>query len=101
LKIITTSGTQRYEYDKLQKTWQLVDKTGIDESVKDRVKKLFKEVIDNPAYGIPQNPVGEIVEDRDTQITFTPNGQLAPVEIKKLFDPDRTKRDPLKYYGRL
>jgi HAD superfamily hydrolase (TIGR01484 family) len=73
----------------------LVDKTGIDEQVKDRVKDLFKKIIENPVYGIPSDPIGEIVEDRGTQITFTPNGQLAPVELKKKFDPTRTKREKI------
>jgi HAD superfamily hydrolase (TIGR01484 family) len=93
LKIITTSGTQRYEYDKSISNWVQVDKVGMDESVKDKVKKIFKEIIDDPKYGIPKNPIGDIVEDRETQITLTPNGQLAPVELKMKFDPTREKRE--------
>ncbi|MCA9363131.1 HAD-IIB family hydrolase [Candidatus Kaiserbacteria bacterium] len=32
------------------------------------------------------------VEDRGSQITFSPIGNTAPVELKKQFDPDRSKR---------
>jgi phosphomannomutase len=32
------------------------------------------------------------IEDRGAQITFSPIGNTAPVDIKKTYDPDRTKR---------
>lgn len=32
------------------------------------------------------------IEDRGAQITFSPIGNTAPVELKKSYDPDRTKR---------
>lgn len=32
------------------------------------------------------------IEDRGAQITFSPIGNTAPIEIKKAYDPDRTKR---------
>lgn len=35
------------------------------------------------------------VEDRGAQITFSPIGNTAPVEIKKSYDPDRKKRETL------
>lgn len=35
---------------------------------------------------------GEILEDRGTQITFSALGQTAPVELKKLWDPQQIKR---------
>lgn len=94
--LLPTSGSQRYEYDEINRGWKLTDKEPLDENVKNRAKKLLQEVIDSPEYGIPPNPIGQIIEDRDTQITFTPNGQLAPVELKLRFDPDRTKREKIK-----
>jgi phosphomannomutase len=35
------------------------------------------------------------IEDRGAQITFSPIGNTAPVDIKKAYDPDRKKRDHL------
>jgi HAD superfamily hydrolase (TIGR01484 family) len=96
LKLLPTSGSQRYEYDETKKEWQLTDKEPLAEDVKDRAKKLLRKIIESPEYGIPPNPTGAIVEDRNTQITFTPNGQQAPIEIKRLFDPDRKKREKIK-----
>ena len=94
--LMPTSGTQRYEYSETQSTWILTDKESLDENVKTRAKKLLQEVIETPEYGIPPNPTGNIIEDRDTQITFTPNGQQAPVDLKLKFDPDRKKREKIK-----
>ena len=93
--LLPTSGSQRYEYNESKKEWELTDKESMKEEIKDKIKKLLQEVIDNPEYGIPPNPTGKIIEDRDTQITFTPNGQQAPVEIKMSFDPDRKKREKI------
>ena len=94
--LLPTSGSQRYEYNETKKEWILTDKESMDSKVKERIMKLLQEVIDNPIYGIPPNPIGPIIEDRDTQITFTPNGQQAPVTIKLAFDPDRKKREKIK-----
>lgn len=35
------------------------------------------------------------IEDRGAQITFSPIGNTAPVEVKKTYDPDRRKREAL------
>lgn len=96
LILLPTSGTQRYEYNQGKKDWELMDKESLTDSVKDKVKKLLQEIIDSGLYDIPKNPIGEIVEDRDTQITFTPNGQQAPVALKRLWDPDRKKRERIR-----
>ena len=92
LILIPTSGTQRYEYNKEKKDWQMTDKESLSEATKEKVKKLFKEIIDSGLYDIPPNPTGDIVEDRDTQITLSACGQLAPIEIKRTWDPDQKKR---------
>lgn len=96
LILLPTSGSQRYEYNKIKKDWERTDYEPLSEDVKDRVKKLLQEVIDSNLYDIPKNPIGNIIEDRDTQITFTPNGQQAPIEVKRLWDPSREKREKIK-----
>ncbi len=35
------------------------------------------------------------IEDRGAQITFSPIGNTAPVDVKMAYDPDRAKRDEL------
>ena len=39
------------------------------------------------------NPDWNPIEDRGAQITFSPIGNTAPVELKMAYDPDRKKRD--------
>jgi hypothetical protein len=39
---------------------------------------------------------GEPIEDRGSQITFSALGQQAPLEEKKRWDPDFTKRKKIK-----
>lgn len=95
LKLLPTSGSQRYEYDEIKKDWVLTDKEPMSSDVRERVKKLLQGVIDSGLYDIPTNPMGEIIEDRETQVTFTPNGQNAPIAIKRTFDPDRKKREKI------
>ncbi len=96
LILLPCSGSQRYEYDQAKKEWQQTDKEPLDTGVKERAIKLLQGIIDSGLYEIPPNPIGSIIEDRDTQVTFTPNGQQAPIAIKKLWDPDRTKREKIK-----
>lgn len=96
LTLLPTSGSQRYEYNEIKKEWELTDKEPLEDEVKDRAKKLLKEIIDSNLYDIPAKSIGDIIEDRDTQITFTPNGQQAPIELKRLWDPDRKKREKIK-----
>ena len=40
----------------------------------------------------------EIIEDRDTQLSFSALGQDAPIEEKKLWDPDQKKRQKIKVF---
>ncbi len=40
--------------------------------------------------------MGEIIEDRGSQITFSALGQQAPIEEKKKWDPDFIKRKKMK-----
>ncbi len=96
LILLPTSGSQRLEYNERKKEWQLTDKEPLREDIKEKAKKLLKEIIDSGLYEIPPNPVGDIVEDRDTQVTFSACGQLASVEAKKTWDPDQKKRRKIK-----
>lgn len=43
-----------------------------------------------------ENPWGEIIEDRGTQITFSALGQQAPIDAKRAWDPDGSKKAALR-----
>ena len=91
LILLPTSGSQRYEYDEFKKEWQITNKEPLDKGLKEKAKILLQEIIDSGLYDIPKNPKGDIIEDRDTQISFSALGQLAPIEEKKLWDPESKK----------
>ncbi|MEI7709188.1 MAG: HAD-IIB family hydrolase [bacterium] len=90
--LLPTSGSQRYQFDEVQKKWMLKDKEPLAVEIREKAKKLLKEIIDSGQYDVPPNPKGEIVEDRETQVTFSALGQQAPIEEKILWDPDQSKR---------
>jgi hydroxymethylpyrimidine pyrophosphatase-like HAD family hydrolase len=96
LILLPTSGSQRYEYDKNKKDWIITDKEVMHESVKDKVKKILQEVIDSGLYDLSKNPKGAILEDRDTQLSFSALGQDAHIDDKKIWDPDQKKRQKIK-----
>lgn len=96
LKILPTSGSQRYEYNETSKDWERTDLEPLPLDVKQKALKLLKEIIDSGLYDIPTNPVGDIVEDRGTQITFSACGQQAPIEMKSAWDPTQEKRKKIK-----
>tara|TARA_B100000508_G_scaffold49652_1_gene38610 strand:+ start:13646 stop:14353 length:708 start_codon:yes stop_codon:yes gene_type:complete len=66
----------------------------------DRHKREIRDHIDvlikllGPDYVLPPEELAPI-EDRGGQITFSPVGNTAPVETKRVFDPDRKKRESL------
>lgn len=97
LMLLPTSGSQRYEYDSTKKGWIKTDEEKMPEMVKNKAVALLRLIIDKSEdYDIPRNPTGDIIEDRSTQITFSALGQLAPIEKKKLWDPDHKKKEKIK-----
>jgi phosphomannomutase len=45
-----------------------------------------------------ENPYGDIIENRGSQITFSALGQKAPVELKKAWDPTGKKKNLMRNY---
>jgi len=96
LILLPTSGSQRYEYDLEKKEWILTDIELFPENLKEKAKTVLKGMIDSKLYDIPDNPIGEYIEDRMTQLSISALGQEAPIEQKKLWDPDQKKRQKMK-----
>ncbi len=59
------------------------------EEILDHIERL-KAVIDHE-----MNPLWTPIEDRGSQITFSPIGNTAPVDVKMTYDPDRKKREAM------
>ncbi len=69
--------------------WRIPLDAAHRKEILDHIDRL-KTVIDHEI-----NPLWSPIEDRGSQITFSPIGNTAPVEVKMAYDPDRKKRDAL------
>lgn len=92
--LLPAEGSERFEY--INKKWQLTDKQPFPAELKKEVIRIFKEIIDDPKYEVPPYPVGEYIEDRDTEIAFSGLGQNAPLAEKEKWDPDKMRRMKIK-----
>jgi phosphomannomutase len=92
LSLLPTCGTKFYKYDS---TWEKLyseDFTGKERaSIFSALEKAI-ELSDISAKKV----WGELIEDRGSQITFSAVGQQAPLEEKKKWDPDFSKRRRMK-----
>ncbi len=64
--------------------------TPLDEHHRTEILDHINEVIEILEHEL--NHDWAPIEDRGAQITFSPIGNTAPVDIKKAYDPDRSKR---------
>ncbi len=64
--------------------------TPLTETERSEVLQHIQTLIDD----LPEKPNPEYnpIEDRGAQITFSPVGNTAPVELKMVYDPDKKKR---------
>ncbi len=94
--LLPTDGSQRFEYDEKKKQWIRVDKEIFPEALKAEVMKVLTQIISSRRFDIPQNPVGNYLEDRETEINFSALGQRASIDAKKIWDPHQEKRMKIK-----
>ena len=92
LSLLPTCGTKFYRFDSGWGKLYSEDFTGPE---KEKIIGSLKQVM--ATSGFKADKVwGEIIEDRDSQITFSALGQHAPIEEKKKWDPDFAKRKQMK-----
>ncbi len=65
--------------------------TPLEQHHRDQILDHINEVIEILDHEL--NHEWSPIEDRGAQITFSPIGNTAPVEVKATYDPDRKKRD--------
>lgn len=97
LILLSTSGSQRYQYDEQTKNWAMTDIEEFPAGAKEEVISALNRIISSGKYGIaPVIDGDEVIEDRLTQISMSALGQHAPIELKKLWDPEQLKRQEMK-----
>lgn len=91
LHVLSTCGTQYYKLDTFTDTWKTIYKDSIPEDDKLKIKQVLEESARELGFWC-ESPAGEIIEDRDTQITFSALGQLASPKDKYAWDPTNEKK---------
>jgi hypothetical protein len=92
LSLLPTCGTKFYRYES---SWQKLYSEDFSAAEKEKIRAAFGQVIASSRLGIAKT-WGEQIEDRGSQITFSALGQRAPIEEKKKWDPDFSKRQKMK-----
>lgn len=96
LHIMPTCGTRYYRYDGDE--WQLIYSEDLSPETKDEIRDVLLSGARSLGL-LESNTWGEIIEDRDSQITFSALGQKAPVPAKSAWDPDGSKKARLRSYA--
>ena len=90
LFLFPTCGAAFYKH--ANNVWKEVYAENLSNLEKNKIKNSFELVFQKLEYQHPEKVYGEILEDRNTQITFSALGQQAPLELKETWDPDSKKR---------
>ena len=93
LYIFPTKGAMMFDFD--GKNWKKVYEKPLTEEGKKKIRDAFDKVYKEVDF-LPKDHYGDVLEDRGSQFTFSALGQDAPVELKKVWDPDASKRKILK-----
>lgn len=91
IHLMPTCGTRYYRYDVAVNDWVLQYAEDLDDEEKVKISEVLEASAKELGYW-PENPAGEVIEDRDSQITYSALGQQASSEDKYAWDPDGKKR---------
>jgi phosphomannomutase len=96
LHLMPTCGTRYLSWG--DGTWQEIYAEDLDEDEKARVVRVLGEGARELGLWA-DDPWGEVIEDRGSQITFSALGQQAPLAAKVAWDPSGTKKAALREYA--
>ena len=94
LSLLPTCGTKFYQYTG---DWKKIYSEDFTADQKGKIISSLKQAIESSGFKI-EKTWGEQIEDRGSQITFSALGQHAPIEEKKKWDPDFTRRKKIKAF---
>jgi uncharacterized protein YajQ (UPF0234 family) len=80
-----------YTFDTESKVWKQIYDEALSEAERAEIISAFDYAMAKSGVDL-SNPFGQIIEDRETQITFSGRGQDAPADVKASWDIERTKR---------
>lgn len=92
LSLLPTDGAKFYQY---KSGWEKLYSEDLTAEEKVKIISSLKRAIDLSGFEA-EKILGEVIEDRESQITFSALGQQAPIEEKERWDPDFAKRKKIK-----
>jgi len=88
LSLLPTCGTKFYRYTD---DWELLYAEEFADDQRAKILGALNTAMES-SHIAPSGRWGEVIEDRGTQITLSALGQQAPLDEKRKWDPDFTKR---------
>lgn len=92
LSILPTCGTKFYIY---KKSWKKLYSEDFSDDEKKKIIASLEEAVEASGFAAKKH-WGETIEDRGSQVTYSALGQKAPLNKKKIWDPDFSKRAKIK-----
>ena len=92
LSLLPTSGTKFLRYDR---QWTQLYAENFTPDDKTKIINALNKALDESGLR-PEKHWGEVIEDRDSQITMSALGQEAPLDVKRSWDADFAKRKKIK-----
>ena len=94
LSLLPTCGTKFYQY---AGDWKKIYSEDFTAAEKAKIISSLKRALEAAGFKV-EKVWGETIEDRGSQITYSALGQQAPIEEKKKWDSDFTKRKEIKAF---
>ncbi len=95
LHLMPTCGTRYYRWQ--DHSWTQIYAQDLTADQKDEIIDALTRGA--KALGLWESDTwGPVIEDRGSQITFSALGQSAPIDAKRQWDPDGTKKEELRAY---
>jgi phosphomannomutase len=98
MHLMPTCGTRYYRYDQASKGWAIQYAEDLSSEDKKRIIAVLEEAAKKLGYW-EENPAGDIIEDRESQITYSALGQQALPEAKYAWDADDAKKRAIRDYA--
>ena len=93
LHLMPTCGTKYFKF--LNNKFVKIYENNIPEDLRKDV--IFRFEIESKKLGLwEENPYGNIIEDRGSQITYSALGQDAPIEKREKWDPKGIKKEAIR-----
>jgi len=95
IHLMPASGTKYYVYDISKNEWVAKYSNPLTEDQKKRTTQALKDSAKELGYWV-ESSYGDIIEDRDSQITYSALGQHAPLDEKLKWDPTGEKKQKMR-----